>query len=346
MKIQASEPARPAATPTPAPTPAPSASAKAPVIAADSLVVSSNAAPAEPAPAPTFSWGRAAKNWFQGFVRQPIAVVKGIIEHPYRAAALGVAAGAGILLIPMALPISLTTLGTVLAVGFGSWGALNMALGARAARNDYKDGKYAEAEADFARIGEGSFNLASAAAPYVGRQAIKLLNPGVTTEVAYAERLADGADVIATKAEGLQRAAATATTAGEATRAETLVAAVKELKTYEHALIDQSQALKSGSQSVNGARAAVQKATQTVQASAPSPELSPLRLATSSGETTLFERLKGKASTLFYAIKSDKGIAQRAQAAQKFLGIRRAFKILQPFIGVVPAAPVPGETDG
>jgi hypothetical protein len=323
------------------------AGADGPTLAADRLVVSSNARPAEeaPAPAPTFSWLRAAKNWGQGFVRQPIAVVKGIIEHPYRAAALGVAAGAGILLIPMALPISLTTLGTALAVGFGGWGALNMVLGARAARLDYKDGKYAEAEADFARIGEGSFNLASAAAPYVGRQAIKLLNPGVTSEVAYAERLAEGADVIATKSEGLQRAAATAQKAGQASRAETLSSAVKHLKTYEHALIDQSQALKKGAQSVDGARTAVQKATQVVQASGPTPELSPLRLANNAVESTLFERLKGKAETIYYAIKSDEGIAQRAQAAQKFLGIRRAFKILQPFIGVVPAAPVPGEVD-
>jgi hypothetical protein len=339
VKINPSEPPRQALPSQPAvPPSAPVAS-----LGGDRLLVSrpANDTPAEPL---GFSWRAAGGHWWRGFIRQPLAVVAGVRAHPWRSLAIAAAGGAAILLVPVVLPISLTTLGTTLAVGFGAWGALNMAGGALAARRDYRNGKYDEAEKDFGRIGEGSFNLASAAAPYVGRQVLGLLRSEVTSEAAYAGRLTEGAKIVSKKAEGLERAASTATKAGETSEAESLIAAAKQLKTYEQTLKDQSTALKTGKQTIAGARQEVQKATQTMQAQAPRPDATAIRLGNTAAEKTWFQKLRGAAVRRFHQVRTDKGVAHRAQAAQRALGLRRMLKILQPFIGVVPSTPIPDES--
>lgn len=341
MKINPSEPARPAHTPSSsAPTPAPETALG---LEGDRLLVSFQAE-AAPVVAAGFSWLKAARQWWDGFVKQPVAMVAGVRAHPWRAAAIGVAGGAAILAVPVMLPISLTTLGTVLAVGFGAWGVLNMSLGALAARKAYDAGRYEEAEHAFERIGEGSFNLASAAAPYVSRQVLGLLKTGVTSEAAYAEKLSEGADIVVTKAEGLERAAQTAHEAGQTTQAETLVTASKQLKTYGKALEEQSKALRKGRQTVAGAKVEVQKATQVVQTGGPNGQ-STLKMANTSAEKTLYQKLRDQAEQHYHRIRTDKGISHRFQATQRALGLRRIMKILQPFVGVVPNAPLPDQPE-
>lgn len=341
MKINPSEPVRPAAAlPSNAQTPAPETS---PGLEGDRLLVSLKAE-AAPVMAAGFSWMKAARQWWGGFVKQPVAMVAGVRAHPWRAAAIGVAGGAVILAVPVMLPISLTTLGTVLAVGFGAWGALNMSLGALAARKAYNAGQYDDAEHAFERIGEGSFNLASAAAPYVSREVLGLFKTGVTSEAAYAEKLAEGAEIVTTKAEGLERAAQTAHEAGQTGQAETLVTASQQLKTYGKALEEQSKALRKGKQTIAGARVEVQKATQVVQTGAPDGQ-SAIRLGNTAGEKTVLQKLRDRAEQHYHHIRTDKGISHRFQATQRALGLRRIFKILQPFIGVVPSTPVPDQPE-
>ena len=88
---------------------------------------------------------------------------------------------------------------------------------------------------------------------------------------------------------------------------------------------------------------AVQAATREVQSASPAVEPSAIRVANRAAQRTWVQKLREHATRHYYRVRTDKGIASRAQAAQKALGVRRFFKILQPFIGVVPAAPVPDE---
>lgn len=349
MKISATDASRQPAAPKPIATPSPEA---APVIARDRLTVSRHAAANAGASAADFSWQDAGRHWWTGFIKQPKAVFESLRDHPWRTLGMVAAAGAAIALVPLALPISIPALGAAMTVAFGGWGAVNMALGGLTAWRAHQDGRFEQAEQEFERIGEGSFNLASAVMPYVTRQVGKLVRSGVTSEAAFAGRLTEGAEIVATKADGLHRAARSVSQAGKAAEAETLLGAAKQLQTYEQILKQQAGALAEGRQTIAQARAAIQHATREMQRSAATPALSPLRLSHSAAKFTWAQKASTEAVGTYKALKSSRKLAGRAETLKKAMKVKKfiktvklfralkPIKALKPLIGVVPAEPV------
>lgn len=114
-----------------------------------------------------FTWNEAAKNFGKGFLDQGKSMVETMIKHPL-ATAGGMAACTGLIMAAPLVGISGVALGSALSVGFLGLGAGKAAIGVVKAINHYSKGEKDQAELDFKKIGEGTFDVTSIVAPAGG----------------------------------------------------------------------------------------------------------------------------------------------------------------------------------